>query len=345
MLKYSRLFIVVTKRMRNRRTVVSILTSVGFLFSAILLFTKCFPDDINEINLKVEYSYGTNWLSLPAIIHQVDAFYVYPTISDNTMGYMDIANAEEREMAVRMFKTQASVFDPFTNVFAPYYRQMSSSAYIPKSELVSETDAFKLGAYDILTAFDYYVEHLNKNRPFIIAGHGQGTITLIELLKTRIGNNAELRKRLVAGYLIGYTVTDVDLAVSNLSAAQCATDVGVIVTFNTQSANSEGGPMLLPGANCINPLNWRTDSTPADSVLNLGAVFFDQSGESILEIENYCGAKIDTKTGALITTIPEGEMLDTNPYPEGIYHRFDYSLWYRNLQENVKARIEAYYSK
>ena len=58
------------------------------------------------------------------------------------------------------------------------------------------------------------------------------------------------------------------------------------------------------------------------------------------------GAQIDVKTGALMTTIPEGEDLDVGPYfPKDVYHMFDYAFWYRNLQQNVGDRIKAYLQK
>jgi hypothetical protein len=59
----------------------------------------------------------------------------------------------------------------------------------------------------------------------------------------------------------------------------------------------------------------------------------------------YCGARIDLATGALTTTIPAGENLVIGPYEEGVYHRFDYSFWYRNLQQNIKDRIEAFFDE
>jgi hypothetical protein len=118
----------------------------------------------------------------------------------------------------------------------------------------------------------------------------------------------------------------------------------VVITFNTQSETSVGGPMLMEGANCINPLNWKTDGTPAEASLNQGAVFFnDSTGEFLREVPEYCGAVINSETGALTTTIEEE--LEIGPYPEGVYHRYDYAFWYRNLEENVKVRIEAYLSE
>ena len=239
---------------------------------------------------------------------------------------------------------QASLFEEHANVFAPYYRQMSTAAGSDDPDVTpTSIEEFVFGVADVENAFKYYIENLNDGRPFIIAGHSQGTMTLIELIKTPYFNDENLNNRLVAAYLIGYTITDTDLEMAGLTAAQGADDIGVVVTFNTQSVTSVGGPMLLPGAHCINPLNWKTDNSVASASENLGARFYNNdTGEFLREVDEYCGAQIDTETGALITTIPEGEELDIGPYTEGVYHRYDYTFWYRNLQKNVGDRINAF---
>lgn len=322
------------------------LVMVFILLVSSMVLCNCEKDEENKAELPVDYGSADNWVSLPSATKDVDVFYVYPTVSSNATGSMDISDPGERLLASGIFDAQASVFESAANVFAPYYRQMSTNVDMSGGGLATDTREFKQGAVDVQDAFEYYIQNLNNNRPFIIAGHSQGTMALIELIKNLFGIDAELRNRLVAAYLIGYTVTDADLSEAGLTAAQNATDVGVVITYNTQSVTSAGGPMLMDGAHCINPLNWKSDSTPADTTLNLGAVFFnDQTGEFIREQNHYCGAQIDMITKALTTTIPEGEDLEIGPYSEGVYHRFDYSFWYRNLQQNVSDRIDSYFSK
>lgn len=305
------------------------------------MHTSC-KNQSNEKNM-LDYSKNSNWISMPEISKAVDVFYVYPTISSNESGIMDINNKIERALANGIFKAQASVFENSTNVFAPYYRQMTTKVKMPKTAniLATDTKEFKMGATDVADAFDYYINNLNNNRPFIIAGHSQGTMALIELIKNKFGKSEKLRNKLVAAYLIGYTVTDSDLKQSGLTAAQKEDDYGVIITFNTQSTTSKGGPMLLPGAHCINPLNWKTDTTFAEKSLNKGAVFFDDAtGDKKREVKNYCCAQIDPISLALTTNIVD--TLNIGPYSEGVYHRYDYSFWYKNLEENVMKRIDTY---
>ncbi len=96
---------------------------------------------------------------------------------------MDINNSDERVLAIGIYKAQASVFEPYANVFAPYYRQMSTNVDMSGGGLATDTPEFKLGAVDVQQAFDYYIENLNNGRPYMLAGHSQGTMALIELIK------------------------------------------------------------------------------------------------------------------------------------------------------------------
>lgn len=316
----------------------------GLLGISVLFSKGC---DASSSSDRIDYANSHNWISTPSAEKEVDVFYVYPTVSSNADGYMDIDSEGERALARGIFAAQAGVYDSHANVFAPYYRQMSTRVSMTEGQLATDTPEFKRGAADVQDAFDYYVSHLNQDRPFILAGHSQGTMALLELIRNRFGDDEELRARLVAAYLIGYTVTDEDLETAGLTAAERADDTGVVITYNTQSPTSTGGPMLMEGASCINPLNWMTDDTYAASADNLGARFYNDSTGEFLPPERpgYCDAQIDLETGALMTNIPEGESLEIGPYSPGVYHRYDYAFWYRNLEENVRVRIEAFLTR
>ncbi len=308
-----------------------------------LFLVSCTHFDKDMKDGDPNYSNPNLWITSFDKTHKVDVFYVYPTVSYNESGNMDVYDNVDRALAKGIYKAQASVFESSANIYAPYYRQMSTCAKIPDDPNVLATDLveFKLGVEDVKAAFKYYIENLNEGRPFILASHSQGTMALIELIKDEFGKSEELRDNLVAAYLIGYTLTDEDLALAKLTSAKGESDTGVVITYNTQSKTSIGGPMLMQGANCINPLNWKIDDTIALPSDNKGARFYnDSTGEFIKEIPNYCGAVINLEKGALTTTIDDE--LEIGPYPEGVYHRYDYAFWYRNLEENVKVRIDSY---
>lgn len=289
----------------------------------------------------LDYSQPSEWASLPEKPSKpVDVFYVYPTIyGEASPKNMDINRQDLRAIVQNLLVSQAGVFTPSANLYAPYYRQMSFAA-LDSSKDMYQNPNFKIGAQDVLRAFSYYLEHYNNGRPFILAGHSQGSMVLIDLIRKRF-NDPSLAKQLVAAYLIGYSVTAEDIKKYPWFApATGPADTGVIISYNTQAPGTTGSPVLLNGATCINPLNWKTDATPADKALNFGAVFYDNHGKLIKEVAGYCGATINPKTGALETMPPE--KVDVGSFPEGVYHRFDYPFFYRNLQDNVKTRCNAY---
>jgi len=271
---------------------------------------------------------------------KLDVFYVYPTIyGDENPTNMDIYNEALRDKAMRSFKKQTGVYTEVGNIFAPFYRQVSMAVLDP-SEDTYKNKNFLLGYKDVSRAFEYYLKHLNNGRPFILAGHSQGSMGLITLMREHF-ESVKLQKQLIAAYLIGYSVTKEDFRQYPwMKPATGESDTGVIVSYNSQAPGAKGSPVILSGAFCINPLNWKTDGTPAAASSNLGAVFFKADGSVDKVVPHYSGATIDIATGALTTVLPE--KLDTGGFPKGVYHIYDYSLWFNNLKKNIKLRSENY---
>lgn len=295
-------------------------------------------------NNRPDYAQTTNWLAQPKRVqYPVDVFYVYPTIyGEPSPANMEIQNEELRKTARLLLKKQAAVYSGSANLFAPFYRQVSM-AMLNTEENMYENSYFRTGYEDVVSAFQYYLDHLNNGRPFILAGHSQGSMALSNLMRDFF-NQEKLQNQLVAAYLIGYSITREDFKnFPWMTPATGPADTGTIISYNSQAPGTTGSPVLLQGAFCINPLNWQTDGTVARREQNLGAVFFNQDGTIEKEVAGYTGAQIDLTSGALITTPPE--TLNIGEFPKGVYHMYDYSLWFRNLEENVKLRIKAYLGK
>jgi acetyl esterase/lipase len=104
------------------------------------------------------------------------------------------------------------------------------------------TTALEIAYEDLEDAFDYYMANYNKDsnhepRPFILAGHSQGSNLLLMLLERKF-SDAALREQLVAAYVIGWSVTDDDMssypALAQLGICSSKAQTGCIVTYNTQ---------------------------------------------------------------------------------------------------------------
>jgi hypothetical protein len=289
-----------------------------------------------------DYSQASDWAAKPGKIDKpVDVFYVYPTIYPEAYPKnMDIRRKDLRRRAEHLLTAQAGVFSPSANLFAPFYRQVSFTVLDPKKDMFHDP-YFRIGADDVHRAFDYYVRYLNPDRPFILAGDSQGSVVLLDLLRRRFFEPA-LQKRLVAAYLIGYSVTPEDLQQYPwIKIAQKTDDTGVVITYNTQAPGATGSPVLRPGAACVNPLIWTTTNAEADKSKNLGAVFFNEATDKIeREVPHYVGAQCDPATGALLASPPD--KLPLGSFPDGVYHKYDYAFWFRNLEQNAAERIRAY---
>jgi hypothetical protein len=293
----------------------------------------------------LDYSKAACWAHQPEkTVHPVDVFYVFPTIYNEEQPLnMDIMNRPDLQAKARgLMVAQAGVYASSANLFAPLYRQTSFAALNPDEDMYKNR-YFRIGADDVAQAFDYYLKHFNQGRPFILASHSQGTLVMIDLMRKRLGD-PKLREKLVAAYLIGYSVMPDDFKnYPWFKPARGADDVGVVISYNTEAPGATGSPVLKKGAFCINPLNWKTDATPAGRELNLGAVFFDDfTGTLKKEVPHYTGARVNPESGALETMPPDYESLKLGHFPAGVLHKFDYAFWYRNLEQNVARRIKAY---
>ncbi len=303
----------------------------------------------------LDYSDNYNWVTKPEKLDKpVDVFYVHPTIySGKESDNMDISDPRLRAFAQGLTVAQAGVYSGSANLFAPFYRQQSGAV---QDEFTARggtnmfiDPSFQIGARDVEAAFEYYVKELNPDRPFILAGHSQGTMTLINLMRKRF-NDSEMQKRLVAAYLIGYSVTKNDLQTYPwMKRARGARDTGVIITYNTEGPLAEGSPVYLEGAIAINPVNWKNDSTVAKRSEHSGAVFFkDSQGEIIEEVDHFADSYVDTEKGVLVIKnmkhplSPEIDLLHLGRYPDGVYHKYDYAFWFNDLKGNVKERINSY---
>lgn len=318
-----------------------------------LSFTAC-----ASANKASDYSQVANWLALPASADKpVDVFYLYPTVYYKTAeGDPDVCgidNSLMRGNAQLALQRQASAFGTVGNIYAPYYRQGSAAYILSMPE--KEQDEFLRGVTkaDIFAAFDYYIENYNDGRPFILAGHSQGSNMLLYLLSEYMTENPDVYARMVAAYVIGYSVTDDFLAANpHLKFAEGAGDTGVIISYNTEAAEIEGdNPVILPGALAINPINWKRDGTLATAAENLGSIMLNKDGSvvrdeqgNILRVMNFADACVDTEEGALIcSTVDADTWAPGNAvFGKGVFHSFDYPFYYYNIRENAAQRVSNY---
>ncbi len=336
------------RKHRFLRLLPAALFCLSILFLGGCAGTAPSAEELRNVSIAVDYSKPFNWIVLPDADtppREVDVFYVYPTIvAHKDHPYMDWSNPSVQEKAKNIAAQQTGVFSEVGMIYAPYYRQGEYFRVIAEAAEKPEKQVYtKTGTEDIRRAFRYYMEHYNKGRPFILFGHSQGAMVLLELMKSEF-KDPKLRSKLVAAYLIGYpkmpkTFPDHP----HLRLARGANDTGVIINYNSESPDAVKSIFTGPDSYCINPLNWRTDDVKADAAMNKGAVFFDGKNRIVSEDKNFCSAVVNPETGALIVVPAKKGTYDSELMGKGIYHMNDIYFFYRNLADNAKERVGAFW--
>ncbi len=322
-------------------------------FSTIRLLTLfvTFIGIFNGLFAETDYSQKNNWAFFPGKpTDRFDIFFVAPTVffGNDSLYNMPLNNEELRKRFRGAINMEKGIYDDGNSDFyAPFYRQVGLSCFVARgyndiSQDVKVNDAFMKAYEDVEDAFGYYLS--TSDDPFILAGFSQGSEMIIRLLKEKFTDRG-LNKRLIAAYCIGWRLTPEDIEVNPLlKPAKSEKDTGCIICYSTESVNIKKSLIVPEFTYSINPLNWSTSSDMVDADKNLGACFTDYSGEILREIPHFTGTYIDSERGTL--KVPD---VDPKEYPaklgifkDGEFHIYDYMFFYRNLQHNVKVRIEEY---
>ena len=315
--------------------------------------------DVSKINIKEgkapDYAQRSSWYQIPEITKDVDTFYIYSTAyveSSFLEGSSDYAPLDNLEMVLGAngeYLTNASVYEESTNVFVPYYRQAGMRFAGEIREKTGDIDSAISGvAYeDMSAALDYYFEHYNNGRPFIIAGHSQGSAMTLYVLKNYFKEHPDYYKRMVAAYAIGYSITKDDLeAYPHLKFATGENDTGVVISWNTEGRQNveenAKNAVVLPGEISINPLNWKLDDTYAPAGENLGSLVFNEETGRYEIGDVGADAQLVPGRGVILTntTAPATDMAEF--FGPQSYHEDDYTLYYNNIKDNVAKRVAAY---
>ncbi len=286
-----------------------------------------------------DYALAQDWVSLPKAPQKaVDVFWVYPTVYQGKPVVAAIDSAQMRQGAEFTLLVQASVFEDSANIFAPLYRQTNLS--VVSMDRATRERYFSVGREDVEKAFAYYLKNLNHGRPFILAGHSQGAEVLTEIVRKNL-DRPELRGKMVAAYIIGWPITRQDLKdYPFLDICRSASQTGCIVTYNSVAAGHQAeAPTILPGAVSVNPLSWSADDGLAPASENLGSVIFDEKGGQ-QTFAHFTSAR--NQDGGLVVAPADPRMLPVLPFGPGVYHVYDYNLFYMNLKANAAQRIKAF---
>ena len=320
-----------------------------------LTLAACGSDSSRTVSQATDYSQARHWLSIPVVVHAVDVFYLYPTAwqrKDQDPVICPIDNPSMLAGSASAFARSASAFETVANIYAPYYRQADATyaLLLPLPEL--EALIAGIPTQDAVAAFDYYINHFNKGRPFIIAGHSQGSNVLINLLTGYLKDHPEVYQRMVAAYVIGYPVTARIIADNpHLKFAQGPGDTGVIISYNTQAPDVDPDDNTVLSGQVglvINPITWTRTETVAAAAEGSGSIMPDPASLEFVPVPQYADARVDIANGVLICSTANEDLLyelTRHGFNRGVYHSFDYPFYYFNLRENAQNRVFNYMKK
>ena len=329
----------------NRRSCLALCLALLLALSLAAPAAAAEGDSVEVLTQALDYGQEENWayydLGEDA---KVDVFLICPTV--DTRSYANALDLNEKLKArfLGALDMEKGIYSDTGRLFSPYYRQMSLNAYTLSEEERAQAEA---NAYlDVSAAFRWYLDNANNGRPLILAGFSQGSQMCLKLMEEYYYGDGEearaLRDNLVEVYAIGWSVTEeMTREYPQIVPASGETDTGTVICFDCEDGSLTETLVIPAGAKAlsINPLNWKTDGTPADRSENLGAVM--ETGAE--PIPGLCGAYLGDRGELVVTDVTAQEYpAQLSIFPEGSYHIYDYLFFFTNLKKNVADRTAAF---
>lgn len=313
-----------------------------------------------------DYAQWSAWARAPSGADlagsEAAVFFIHPTTywgGDNWNAPTDHPEANARLDEI-MLPNHAEPFAAAGPVFAPRYRQASLYTFLTSRDDARYAREF---AYeDVARAFDAFLDYIGEDRAFIIAGIEQGGLHAVRLLQDVVAERPGLRERMAAAYIIGFPLPQ-DLFETSLSAFEPCTrpdDYRCIVAWSAARGEDlrtirhltsrqqiwtpggefrsvEGRPLL-----CINPLLWTSEEDFAPARLNKGAAAAEglEPGVSPSPLPGATSAQC--QDGLLLVERPDSGSLQRPLSLGGRYKAPPFNLFYADIRENVKTRLDAF---
>ncbi len=286
-------------------------------------------------------------------VGRAQVFFVHPTsylARDHWNGPIDDDDARFR--ADLFVRGMASAFNGAGPVYVPRYRQAAFGVFLTNRP--ESLRALKIAHGDIEQAFDAFVRQIPADAPIVLAGHSQGALHLLTLIRDRV-RGTPLEKRIVAAYLIGWPVSPTrDLPQMGLPACDTPDRTGCVASWMSFAEPADPTMMLdawraQPGPDggtrpiepmlCFNPLRG-VPGGQAPASANLGAMVPSDDLKTGAIVARAVPARCEAKTGLLML----GDAPRMGPFvlPGNNYHVYDIPLFWTNLRADVARREAAW---
>ena len=307
---------------------------------------KTLPFSETSIPKEPDYSNTDFWAVLPEQYpaellditnstsqNKVDVFFVYPTLltdKKDPSWNADLSREDIRKDVLdKSVKFQASSWAKAGNIYVPFYRQSHYKTYVEPYDQDGPA-SWKIAYEDVSKAFEYYLEHFNKGKGIIIAGHSQGSIMAKELMKDYF-DGKDLQKQLIAAYLPGVRVKVDELG--SIQPMYKPDAVGGFVSWNTYKKKNypKTYEKWYKGGVTTNPITW-DQSTKTSRDQHLGTL----NSDGII-YKNAIG--IEVVDGLIWSTVPRIPKRFFLSFIKS-YHFADVNLFWKDIEVNAQLRTK-----
>lgn len=297
-----------------------------------------------------DYAQAQNWMfrETAGDGRAADIFYIQPTTYRAQEWNQDLANqAANRWTDVSVGDRQVSAFADCCRRFVPRYRQASSRAFTAMQG--DGPKAYALAYSDVVRAFRAYIAHDNGNRPFILAGHSQGALHGLRLIREEIAGTP-LARRLVVAYLPGIGMP-IGALPADVGACTTPRQTRCIASWNSFDGDADtsgyvaratqdyvgltGGRALF----CVNPLTFDTRRPDAGFRSGKGALpgpAVDGARPAI--VRHHVSARCDGNVLRVTTKLG----LSVERLPGGNLHMNDIAFFWGDIRANSAVRVKAW---
>ncbi|MEE4337186.1 DUF3089 domain-containing protein [Erythrobacter sp.] len=287
-------------------------------------------------------------------------FFVHPTSYRSTdnwnapIALTDDADpdAEEAERIASIYlRGMASPFNAASEIWAPRYRQATMGAFLTDSPDAQQ--ALDAAYADVREAYAYFLDSIGEDTPIVLAGHSQGALHLMRLLRDEV-KGSPAADRLVAAYAVGWPISvEHDLPAMGLPPCATAKQTGCVLSWSSFAvpadpsaviesyAASDGFDGQKRGASeilCTNPITG-TYKGAAPASANAGTLKPDETMANGELVPGAVPATCDTRGLLLIGPPPE---MGAFVLPGNNYHVYDIPLFWANTKTDVARRVRAF---
>ncbi len=170
-------------------------------------------------------------------------FFLHPTsYLDRSNWNAPLDDADSQRIAQIYVRGMASPFNRAAQIWAPRYRQATFGAFLTTGD---DAEAAIDAAYaDVRQAFAKFIADVPQDMPIVLAGHSQGALHLIRLMREEIADSP-LSDRIVAAYPIGWPISVTqDLPFLPFPACNAADQSACIVSWSSYAEPADPSAVL-----------------------------------------------------------------------------------------------------